>query len=110
MSFIICFDHERWYHRRRYAWVRLWATRMGIVREYGDQLIAVVLRADAIVGRYDPSLDEPWEFRDLDERPIPIARVLADPSRIGAIMHVRRDGEPHFREYVLCNASAIALW
>lgn len=53
--------------RRRYARVRPWATRMGIVREYGDQLIAVVLRADAIVGRYDPSLDEPWEFRDLDD-------------------------------------------
>jgi hypothetical protein len=83
---------------------------MGIVRPYGDQLIAVTLRAEAIVGKFDPSLDEPWEFRDLDERPVPLARVLADPGRIGAILHVRRDGEPHFREYVLCNASAIASW
>lgn len=96
--------------RRRYAWVRPWATRMGIVRDYGDQLVEVVLRPDAIVGKYDPSLSEPWEFRDLDERPVALARVLADPSRIGAILHVRRDADPHFREYVLCNASAIESW
>jgi hypothetical protein len=96
--------------RRRYAWVRPWATRLGIVRPYGDQLIAVTLRPDAIIGKLDPSLAEPWEFHDLDERPVPLARVLADPSRIGAVYHVRRDGEPHFREYVLCNASAIASW
>jgi hypothetical protein len=96
--------------RRRYAWVRPWATRMGIVRPYGDQLIEVVLAPDAIVGRFDPSLPEPWAFRDLDERPIPLARVLADPSRIAAILHVREDGEPHFREYVLCNESAIDSW
>lgn len=96
--------------RRRYAWVRPWATRLGMVKPYGDQLIAVTLKSDAIVGRLDPSLDVPWEFRDLDDRVVPLGRVLADPSRVAAIYHVRRDAVPHFREYVLCNESAIASW
>lgn len=96
--------------RRRYAWVRPWATRLGMVRAYGDQLIAVTLESDAIIGRLDASLDVPWEFRDLDDRVVPIGRVLADPSRVAAIYHVRRDAEPHFREYVLCNESVIASW
>jgi hypothetical protein len=96
--------------RRRYAWVRPWATRMGIVRPYGERLIAVTLRADAIVGRFDPSHDRPWLFHDLDGREVPIGRVLAEPWRIGAILHVRADGQPNFREYVLCNESAIEAW
>jgi hypothetical protein len=29
VSFIICFDHERWYHRRRYAWVLLGLVSFG---------------------------------------------------------------------------------
>lgn len=96
--------------RRRYAWVRPWATRMGIVRPYGERLIAVTLRTDAIVGRFDPSRDEPWLFHDLDGREVPLGRVLAEPQHIAAILHVRGDGQPNFREYVLCNASAIEAW
>lgn len=96
--------------RRRYAWVRPWATRMGIVRPYGERLVAVTLRADAIVGRFDPSLDQPWLFHDLDEREVPLARVLAEPQRIAAVLHIRGDGQPHFREYVLCNPAAIDEW
>ncbi|HWB75816.1 MAG TPA: hypothetical protein VG755_12700 [Nannocystaceae bacterium] len=96
--------------RRRYAWVRPWATRMGVVKPYGERLIAVTLRADAIVGRFDPSLDQPWRFHDLDEREVPLGRVLAEPQRIAAVLHIRGDGQPHFREYVLCNPAAIAEW
>lgn len=96
--------------RRRYAWSRPWATRLGIVRPYGDQLIAVLLRPDAIMARYDPSDMHPWHFADLDGRAVPLARVLADPSRLGGVLHVRRDGDPGFREFVLCNESAIESW
>jgi hypothetical protein len=96
--------------RRRYAWPRPWATRLGMVREYGDQLIAVVLRPEAIVGRFDPSAGDPWSFQDLDGRAVPLARVVADPSRLAAIHHVRRDDDPSFREYVLCNAAMIESW
>jgi hypothetical protein len=96
--------------RRRYAWVRPWATRMGLLRPYGERLVAVTLRADAIVGRFDPSLDQPWLFHDLDEREVPLGRVLAEPQRIAAVLHIRGDGQPHFREYVLCNPTAIEEW
>lgn len=96
--------------RRRYAWSRPWATRMGMKRPYGDQVVAVVLKPNAIVARYDPADDPPWRLQDLDARPVPLARVLADPSRLGAVYHVRRDGAPAFREIVLCNEAAIESW
>ncbi len=96
--------------RRRYAWSRPWATRRGITRPYGDQLLAVVLKPDTIVARYDPSDPQPWTLVDMDGRAVPLGRVLDDPSRLGAIYHVRRDGEPAFREIVVCNEAAIESW
>lgn len=96
--------------RRRYAWSRPWATRLGAVRPYGANLVAVRLAANAVVGRFDPAQTPAWQFRDLDQRPVPVARVLADPSRVAAILHVRSDAAPRYREYVLCNETAIAQW
>ena len=96
--------------RRRYAWARPWATRMGMKRPYGDQLLAVTLKPDTIVARYDPSDAQPWRLVDMDGRAVPLARALADPSRLGAVFHVRRDEEPAFREIVLCNEATIESW
>lgn len=99
--------------RRRYAWHRPFATRLGLgTRDYGDQLLRVELDPRAIIGRFNPASREIWSFRDLDGRPVPLARALADPGRIGAILHVR-DGEgdePRYREYVICNEAMIAAW
>lgn len=99
--------------RRRYAWPRPFATRLGLgARDYGDQLLRVELNPRAIIGRFNPASREVWTFRDLDGRPVPLARALADPSRIGAILHIREGGadESGYREYVLCNESMIASW
>jgi hypothetical protein len=99
--------------RRRYAWPRPFATRLGLgERDYGDQLIRVELDPRAIIGRFDPEGREVWTFRDLDGRPVPLARALAEPGRIGAILHVRegQGPEPRYREYVLCNEAMIASW
>jgi hypothetical protein len=97
--------------RRRYAWSRPWPTRLGLgERAYGDQLIEVVLAPQALVGVFDPSAARPWRFVDLDQRDVPLARALAEPWRIGAILHVQHADEPRYREYVLCNESMIASW
>lgn len=100
--------------RRRYAWPRPFATRLGLgPRDYGGQLIRVELDPRAIIGRFNPESRDVWSFRDLDGRAVPLARALAEPGRIGAILHVR-DGaagtEPRYREYVLCNESMITSW
>jgi hypothetical protein len=99
--------------RRRYAWHRPFATRLGLAsRDYGGQLIRVELDPRAIIGRFNPESREVWSFRDLDGRPVPLARALAEPGRIGAILHVRegKGDEPRYREYVLCNEAMIAAW
>ncbi|MEM6991564.1 MAG: hypothetical protein AAF721_13750, partial [Myxococcota bacterium] len=96
--------------RRRYAWARPWPTRLGLVREYGGHLIAVRLQPGAVIGRFDPDASPAWTFRDLDQRAVPLARVAANPSMVAAVLHVRRDATPHFREYVLCNESMVAQW
>ena len=96
--------------QRRYAWPNPWATRLGAVRPYGDVLVAVQLRAESLIGRYDPSRSQPWHFVDLDGRAVPLARALARADRIAAIYHVAHDADPQFREYVLCNESAIETW
>lgn len=99
--------------RRRYAWHRPFATRLGLgARDYGDQLIRVELDPRAIIGRFNPESREIWSFRDLDGRPVPLARALAEPGRIGAILHIRegQGDEPRYREFVLCNEAMIAAW
>lgn len=95
---------------RRFAWPHAWATALGADAEsYGDTLVRVVLKRDAIVGRFDPGRDEPWAFRDLGGREISLAEVLAHPQRLAAIYHVAADGPggAPFREYVLVNESAL---
>lgn len=96
--------------RRRYAWSRPWATRLGLgTRDYGDQLVRVELDPNAIVGRFDPEGSPIWRFQDLDHREIPLGRALAEPHRIAAVLHVHR-GEPSYREFVLCNPSMLSAW
>jgi hypothetical protein len=99
--------------QRRYAWTRPWPTRLGVGdHDYGDQLVRIVLSPRAVIARFDPGRPDVFELHDLDERPVPLGAVLADPSRLAAVVHVRTDPKtpiPH-REYVLCNESMIAEW
>jgi hypothetical protein len=98
---------------RRYAWSRPWPTRLGLTdRDYGDQLVRVVLVPDAVIARFDPTRPDAFDLRDLDERPVPLGEILASPARLAAVLHVRAgDGTPvAHREYVLCNESMVAEW
>lgn len=109
---------------RRFAWANPWGARLGFRNEsYGDRLIRVQLRPDAIVAKLDRSRSEPWSFRDLDGQPVTRAEALAHPERIAAVYHVYRgdaaaaapdaaapDAAAPYREYVLCNESRIAHW
>jgi len=90
--------------KRRYAWPAAWPTRvpLGAV-EYGDALVRVVLRADAIVGRFD---GDAWSFRTLDGQSVSEASIVADPSRLAAVLHVSFG----YREYVLVNESMVEEW
>ncbi|MDC3960444.1 hypothetical protein [Polyangium jinanense] len=98
---------------RRYAWTRPWPTRLGLAeRDYGDQLLRVVLSPRAIVARFDPARSAPFEFHDLDGRAVSIGQVLADPSVLAAVYHVHTENESPvaYREYVLCNEAMVTEW
>ena len=98
---------------RRYAWTRPFATRVPLSdRSYGDHLVAVTLKPNAVIARFDARDAVPFTFANLDGEEVPLGRVLADPSTLAAVLHVSADpvtGFP-FREYVLVNESMIAEW
>jgi hypothetical protein len=104
---------------RRFAWVAPWATHAGWEDEkYGDVLVRVVLKDDAVVGRYDGRAESRWAFQTVAGAAVSEADVLAHPERLAAVYHVwyggdegATDRQAHaFREYVLCNESMIASW
>jgi len=98
---------------RRYAWSRPWPTAVGVAdRAYGDQLLRVVLAPSAIVARFDPSRPDVFAFQDLDGRAVSLGEVLSDPSRVAAVLHVRKgaDSPVAYREYVLCNEAMVTEW
>jgi len=99
--------------RLRFAWTSTWPTRLGWEGEsYGGEIVEVVLRKEAVVARFTSARGE-WDFADTDGAPVQRAAVLADPSRLGAIYFVADDPTERaaaYREYVLCNESAIESW
>lgn len=98
------------FERRRYAWTAGFATVLGLLeKRYGDELVHVRLRPDTIVLRLDPARSPAFVAHDLDDHEVPLADVIADPSRIGAVYHVRRgtDVPSPFREYVIVSEGAV---
>jgi hypothetical protein len=103
---------------RRFGWVTPWPTLMGwSSMDYGDQLVRVTLKDEAIIGVLD-SRERGWRFVSVDGAPVQEKVVLDHPERLGAVYHVwhgNREQPPlggaeSFREYVLCNESMIARW
>ena len=108
------------FSRTRYAWPNPWGAALGVEDErYGDRLIRVVLRADAVVARFVPreagqapvvELPE-WSFETMAGAAVPREWVLANPTRLAAVLHVRsvRAGATFvgYREYVLVNESTV---
>jgi len=98
------------FSRRRYAWSCAYATVLGLAeKRYGDELLHVRLAQDAVVVRLDPSQSPPFAARDFEGHEVSVATLLAAPSRIGAIFHVRSgvDVPAPFREMVLVNEDQI---
>jgi hypothetical protein len=94
------------YAKARFAWPAPWATVAGFDDEdYGDQLIAVKLKPDAIVVALTVD-DGITGAHDLANRPIDLGDVAKHPERIAAIYFTA----PWYREYVLCNEAMIDSW
>jgi len=101
------------FSRRRYAWTAGYATVLGLAaKRYGNELVEVRLREDALVVALTPERDPPLAVRDLEQHEIPLDRAIEQAGRIGAIYHVRtgKDVPTRFREYVLVNEAAIERW
>lgn len=84
--------------RHRYCWTQAWATARGCAGEaYGDRLLRVQLRPEAIMAVFSPEAPDiahdapdapsPWRFLLSDGREIPTPEALAVPDRIGVVLH-----------------------
>jgi len=92
--------------KSRFAWPAPWATSGGMgAEQWGDQLIRVTLKKDAIVLAVS-SRTRTFTARDLDNRALPLDLVMQHPERIGAVYFEAAQ----YREMVLCNESMIAGW
>lgn len=115
------------FRKVRFAWPAAWATFLGWPGErYGDQLIEITLKAEALVAMYRTSLQK-WEVRDVSDSVVPEEVALRHPERIAAVHFVHdsvslpaatatprpsmwADGREAYREYVLCNEAMIESW
>ncbi len=103
--------------KSRFAWPAPWATREGWTNEhYGDQLVRVTLRPDAIILALSTATGA-FEARSLDGA---AADPLAHPERIAAVYFAVEPERPFargiprnrsaYREYVLCNEAMVQSW
>ncbi len=100
-------------NRFRYAWASAFPTARGFQgRSYGSSLVRITLRPDALVLRLDPSDARPFRLFDSTQREVALSRFDARRDRVAAVYHVRHapDVPVPFREYVVCNAEAVASW
>lgn len=104
--------------RKRFAWPNPWATVDGWPGEtYGDRLVEVRIKEEAIVGRFLPAADPSWTFADAAGSPVRMWVVLANPSRLAAVYYASepsRSGTGSFarysrgyREHVLVNEEMV---
>jgi hypothetical protein len=119
------------FEKKRFAWINGWATVMGWKDEnYGDQLIRIVLKRDAIVGCFNKNKSgNKFQFFDLNKKSLSSEYVLQNKNKVAVIYHVntkkgvrtehrgtyqRKDQEREtnidFREYVIVNESMIQEW
>lgn len=109
--------------RARFAWPAPWATLLGTGDEsYGDELVQITLKPEAWIVVLRASVSE-LEVIDLEDRPVPVAGVLAHPERIAAVHFIQDkpatgiamstagpEERMAYREFVVCNESMIASW
>jgi hypothetical protein len=88
---------------RRYAWVTPYGTALARgQRSYGPVLVSMTLAPDALFARFAPSERPAFRFVDASGAVVDPALVLASPSRLASVLHVRAD-DPHgaYREIVV---------
>lgn len=76
--------------KKRFAWANCWATSMGLDDEkYGDQLIRIDLKDNAIIGYFDPKyLADPFQFYDMKGNKLKADYVIENQDRLGVIYHI----------------------
>lgn len=108
------------FEKKRFGWTNAWATLLGWAGEaYGDQLLEIRLRSEALIVVFDQRSSELTVF-DVNNQPVDRQVALAAPERIGAIYFVDTSDflgchdtfgpGSVFREYVLCNEGMIEGW
>jgi hypothetical protein len=111
------------FEKRRFAWTNPWATAMGFTGEgYGDRLLAITLKEDAIVGRLLADRARlTWAFFDLAGQQLDPQTVRDHSERLAAVYFVD-ESDPAFcggsfhtlgsvmREFFLCNEQMIEGW
>jgi hypothetical protein len=80
------------FSKKRYAWINGWATSMGMEGEkYGDQLIKIELKEDAIIGMMKHEYYvSAMEFYDMNGKLLDNNYVIENQDKIAAIYHVNR--------------------
>ena len=108
--------------RHRYAWNQPWGAAAGWDTErYGDALLRVELADEAWMGIFDLGAKQPWRFVDGEGNTVSLDQALANPDRIGVVLHISQADDDHsngtfalftpgFREYVLVNEGMIRHW
>jgi hypothetical protein len=109
------------FSKARYLWSEPWATRMGWPGEtYGDQLVRVVLRADAWLVRYR---SDQVDVVDMNNQLVSTELALAQPERVAGVYFVRDaatggpycggsfgGGDSGYREFIIGNEAMIEEW
>jgi hypothetical protein len=121
------------YAKKRFAWPHPWATVRGYPGEnYGDQLLKISFKSDAIVGRFITSnADAPFHFYDMKGKSLSIDYVKQNFDRLAYVYFVNErktskkmlyyrgtmrrrstriinsEGPFPYREYVICNQEMI---
>ncbi len=106
------------FHLQRYAWPFPWATRLGgDDRSYGDHLIRMDLRANAIFARFRPQVEIPaerWAFFDRERHRLTTQEFLKRAADLVAVYHLREvnpaSGGLAFREFVVVNEAQVVEW
>lgn len=119
--------------KKRFAWPHPWATVRGYPGEnYGDQLLKISFKSDAIVGRFISSQeDAPFHFYDMKGKSLSIDYVKQNFDRLAYVYFVNErktskkklyyrgtmrrrstkiinsEGPFPYREYVICNQDMI---
>lgn len=109
------------YEKVRYAWSNPWATRLGWPGEtYGDRLLRIELLPEAWIAVFDEGFGI-VRAHDLDGVDVPLASVLAEPERVGAIYFERTTtgcslgtfsitGSGAYREFILGSPTMIGAF